>query len=94
MAACAVAGSTRLGCEPGAEAMTARHPEIGERVAQRAHARGLENEWVLKGRCEDLLIGPDPRPVHVLQSVSDPDQLWTVKGLSAEGFWQEFVRIP
>jgi hypothetical protein len=74
--------------------MTARHPEIGERVAQRAYARTPENEWKVAGRVEDVVaISDAPCPLLVLERVNDPNYLWSV-GLSAEGFWEEFVRIP
>jgi hypothetical protein len=73
--------------------MTAVHPEIGTLVAQRACARTRDNIWKVYGRTDDLTDSPDPRPLLVLQNGVHLDRLWSV-GLSAEGFWEEFVRLP
>jgi hypothetical protein len=73
--------------------MTARHPEIGERVAQRGDAKNRSNQWVVYGRTEDLTNGADPRPMLTLERVGHPGWFWTVDR-TAEGFWEEFVRIP
>lgn len=69
------------------------HPEIGEHVAQRDHARGPKNTWKVQGRTDDLTNGPDSRPALLLQRVDDPDRTWAVSGMPADEFWQEFVRV-
>ncbi len=67
------------------------HPEIGEHVAQRY--TGLSPTWTVDGVVEDLTHGVDLRPRVLLLSDEDGVSQWTVEGLSAEGFWEMFVRV-
>jgi hypothetical protein len=73
--------------------MTGRHPEIGERVAQRNTAPGPENAWIVVAKVDDHSTTLEA-PVVVLAHDADLDRMWTIRDLSAEGFWEEFVRIP
>jgi hypothetical protein len=74
--------------------MTTSHPEVRDKVAQRACAQGPENVWTVYGRTEDLINGDDPRPALILQWDRDPGRFWALGGMSADAFWEMFVRVP